>query len=371
MVERGRRAARRRTSPWFAAGVVVCALHFAHCPSVTSGPGTGCVSGQTDTVGRFFPTLPSKANVLLVRVDEDESGISPTATYVREYVAPAVGPTTLLTQLSIDQCTCVRDLDGARCDTDTGLAAPAATTCDAPAPHPCDNEPQPCPSILLRGLGARPPPCTADAGCLATCVPDVTDTECDADGGEICHTTTIGGLCSYPLELRYAPAAGRMLPVRPIQPASLPDNAFLTFLLQPTATPSNTATAPKCPTVERRVSLAFVPRTVVLAPTAGARIRRSEGLAVDWVRGEAQFALIQLRGKRGAIARTLACRPPDRARGDERDAFRMNASLLAELDPGSVTLEAVRMNAVQSDASPLNSVVIYTTSTRSIQLTLE
>lgn len=371
MRERHERPGRARAaSPWASAVVVACALHFSHCPSVTSGPGTGCVSGQADTVGRFFPTLRSKENVLLVRLDETESGIATTAKYVREYVAPSTGPTTLLSQLSIDQCTCVRDLDGARCDADAGLTAPGPTICDLPEPHTCDDEPQACPSILLRGLGARPPPCPADAGCLATCVPDLTDTECDADGGEICHATSIGGLCSYPLELRFDADAGLMQPVRPIDPASLPDNAPLTFLLQPLVASEGT-TAPRCPVIERRVNVEFVPRTRVVSPAPGARVRRADGLPIEWVRADAQFVLIQLRGRRGDVARTLACRPPDRARGNERDAFRIEPALLQELDPGSVTLEAIRLNAVQSDVTPINSVVVYTTSTRSVPLTLE
>lgn len=333
----------RRCAPAFL--VVVAALHFVHCPSVTTGPGTGCAPHQSDTIGRLFPVLPSRANVLFVRIDETENAIVPSAVFVARYEPPPVSPLGLLPQLGVGDCTCVRDDDGKRCDSTEAVVPPAV---DGGVPQACEN-------LRILGIGAHRPVFGAP-----TCV---VDSECAM--GEVCFSQA----CSRPHVLAFDAAAQRhVADPMTIDPQLLNEGSILTIEMTPT--PTTIEDPPQCPAEQKTFDIRFLQRTALLAPSPGAAVPRSAPLAIRWTGTGASFVLVQVRGTRAGVRQTVACRPIDRT-GDEQAGFDVPASTLAELGAGAGTVELYRINAAQTVVARLDSANAYVISTRVVPVTLE
>ena len=356
--------------------VVVVAMHAAHCPSVTSGPDTGCVrSGKpggvndgsaVEVVGRLFPELPKDAPVVVLRIDETPSGIVPTAQYIYKYEPALADPLNILPQLGVDECQCIRG-DGQVCDADAGT--PIATT-----PGTSIG----CAPIDVLGLdpytpSADAPSCVFDCECDNSC-PNLVGGDAGArhDGrvGARCIETRTGRLCTVPLFLTYDEVQQKYVaPTGSISPVGGIEKLLLTVELQPLAVLDGGLAAATCPASGVNTArLTTVTRTAIDEPASGATVIRGQDLVVKWGRDPANFAgfvMALVRGTKSGETRTVMCRGLDVA-----GQVVVLGWQLAHLDPGSVQLEVQRLNAASISAAPAQGGSLLSVSTRAIPLTL-
>ncbi len=340
--------------------VAALALHAAHCPSVNSGPDTGCVrtgkpggvnDGAIETLGRLFPELPKESPVVVLRIDETEAGVVPTAQYIDKYEPGPTDPLAILPQLGIDECQCVR-ADGQVCAS-TNAATPGTP-----------GTPVGCGQIRILGIDPHPP-----ANGFETCIFDP-DCNLDADGGAIPRTDEfrercIDRKCTRPLILDYDPAQQRYVASGGTILASGPlERIDLTIELYPQMDSSAPRT---CPTASiATAKLKTVTRTVITTPASGASVSRGQDLDVGWAGGGAGFVMAIVRGHGGGEDRTVLCRGLD-----FNEKVTVQAPQLARFDAGQVSLELLRLNAVPILAPPTQGGSILSVSTRSIPIVLQ